>query len=72
MTEQDLIRTAHQKFKEAILEQPIDPPTTTTHRPNCTRPGWLLAKCHRPSGVQLARCTDCGSVELRTPTKETE
>jgi hypothetical protein len=69
MSEESLIREAHQKFKQALAE-PAEPATTTLHRPNCTRPGWLLAKCHRPSGVQLARCTDCGSVELRTTDKE--
>jgi hypothetical protein len=69
MSEQT-IRTAHERFSAALREQPAEPATTTLHRPNCTRPGWVLAQCRRPSGVHLARCGDCGSVELRTTTTE--
>lgn len=41
--------------------------TTTTHRPGCTRPGWTLepSRC----SVVIARCAECGAVELRTTTE---
>lgn len=41
--------------------------TTTTHRPGCTRPGWLVEQSRTVRGVQIARCLDpgCGAIELR-------
>jgi hypothetical protein len=68
------LRTAHERFRAALLGQgcggypphpaepadqpPAEPATTTLHRPNCTRPGWQLAPCLSPSGCQIARCID--------------
>jgi hypothetical protein len=40
--------------------------THTTHRPGCTRPGWLLERSSSIAGVLIARCVKCGAVELRT------
>lgn len=40
--------------------------TTTTHRPGCDRPGWEVENSRTIRGVQIARCTGCQAVELRT------
>jgi hypothetical protein len=40
--------------------------TTTTHRPNCPRPGWAIEPSRTLSGVTIARCLGCGCVEIRT------
>jgi hypothetical protein len=69
MTDESLIREAHERFRATLREQPAEPATTTLHQPGCTRSGWQLAPCRRPSGVELARC-GCGAVELRTTDKE--
>jgi len=42
-----------------------DHPTTTVHRPGCTRPGWDVEPARSIRGVTIARCTGCGAVELR-------
>ena len=44
-------------------------PTTTTHRPGCTRPGWDVETARSIRGVSIARCRGCGCVELRTEDK---
>jgi hypothetical protein len=73
VTEESLIREAHERFRATLREQPTEPAITTRHRARCPRPGWQLVQCLRPSGVQLARCIDatCEAVELRTTDKET-
>lgn len=40
--------------------------TTTTHSPNCTRPGWTTEPSRTLQGLTVNRCTQCGAVELRT------
>jgi len=39
---------------------------TTTHSPTCTRPGWTVERSRTLPSVYVARCTQCGAVELRT------
>lgn len=43
--------------------------TTTTHRPRCTRPGWTTQPSRSVHGLTIARCTDCGAIELRHTTE---
>lgn len=49
----------------------MTPTTLTTgrddvrHRHGCTRAGWLLEHSHAVARVVIARCADCGAVELR-------
>ena len=38
---------------------------TTTHRPGCNRPGWTTEPSRTLQGITVARCTQCGAVELR-------
>lgn len=40
--------------------------TTTNHRPRCTRPGWTTEPSNSIRGITIARCNDCGAIELRT------
>ena len=40
--------------------------TTTTHRPLCPRPGWIVEASQSIRGVSIARCIACGAVEIRT------
>lgn len=39
--------------------------TTTTHSPNCTRPSWTTEPSRTLQSTTVARCTQCGAVELR-------
>ncbi|WP_155855311.1 hypothetical protein [Actinotalea ferrariae] len=43
--------------------------TTTIHRPRCTRPGWTAEPSRSVYGLLIARCDDCGAVELRKADK---
>jgi len=40
--------------------------TTTNHRAGCTRPGWTVEQSRTIRGLQIARCSGCGAIELRT------
>lgn len=41
------------------------PERVTTHRPGCTEPGWDLERSASVPGLTIARCRECGAVELR-------
>jgi hypothetical protein len=43
--------------------------TTTNHRQRCTRSGWHLEPSRTLTGITIARCVDCGAVELRQVTR---
>ncbi len=40
--------------------------TTTQHRPGCPRPGWTVEQSRTRLAIAIARCDQCGAVELRT------
>jgi hypothetical protein len=56
MTEESLIREAHERFRATLREQPAEPATTTLHQPGCTRSGWAVEDSHSVSAVQIATC----------------
>lgn len=49
-----------------LATPPPDRPTrTANHRPGCERPGWNTAPSTNIPNLNIARCTDCGAVELQ-------